>query len=136
MASYEGGCMCGRVRYRIATPARFTSLCHCRSCQRATGAPVAAFVGVVAGRYRDIAGERAIYRSSPGVRRGFCAACGSSLTYEGDAWPGEVHIYTATLDTPAAFPPAIHTMTADSIPWFKTGDGLPRKEGFSSAKVG
>lgn len=136
MATYEGGCMCGKVRYRIAAPARFTSLCHCRSCQRATGAPVSAFVGVAAGGYRDIAGQRAVYRSSPGVRRGFCAACGTSLTYEGEAWPGEVHVYTATLDDPAAFPPTMHTMTQDSIPWFHGGGDLPRMEGFSGTRTG
>ena len=134
MTEHTGGCLCGRVRYRIAGPVRFTSLCHCRSCQRATGAPVTAFVGLDAARFEEVGGRRAIYESSPGVRRGFCAACGASLTYEGDAWPGEVHILTATLDDPEAFPPAMHSMMADNIAWFRMSDDLPRLDGFGSGK--
>lgn len=129
---HEGGCLCGAVRYRIAEPAQFSSMCHCRSCQRATGGPASAFVGVERLQYEPLKGERTIYESSPGVRRGFCAACGTSLTYEGDPWPGEIHIYTATLDDPAAFPPTAHTFTADRIAWFEPDDGLPQVRGFGS----
>ena len=131
-AWFEGGCLCGAVRYRIAEPAKFASMCHCRSCRLATGAPAAAFVGVGAGRFEVLAGERTIYASSPGVRRGFCRTCGTSLTFEGEAWAGEVHIYTATLDEPAAFPPTAHTYTVDRIPWFDPDDGLPRLRHFGS----
>jgi len=131
-ARHEGGCLCGAVRYAIIEPAKFSSMCHCRSCQRATGGPASAFVGVERGQYEQLAGAPAIYVSSPGVRRGFCAACGTSLTYEGDGWPGEIHIYTATLDDPAAFPPTVHTYTADRIAWFEPDDGLPRLPGFGS----
>lgn len=127
---HEGGCLCGAVRYRIAEPARFSSMCHCRSCRLATGAPAAAFVGVERGQYEELRGNPRVFISSPGVRRGFCAACGTSLTYEGDAWPGEIHIYTATLDDPAAFPPTAHTYTVDRIAWFDPDDGLPRLAGF------
>ena len=128
--THEGGCLCGAVRYRIAGPALFASLCHCASCRRATGAPVAAFVGVQAESYREIDGERRIYESSPGVRCGFCGRCGTSLTYEGDRWPGEIHIYTATLDDPETFPPTAHTYIVDRIPWFDTEDDLPRRPRF------
>ena len=129
---HEGGCLCGAVRYRIEEPARFSSMCHCRSCQRATGAPGSAFVGVAEKQFAWMQSEARIYESSPGVRRGFCLGCGTSLTYAGDAWPGEIHIYTATLDEPAAFPPTVHTFTADRIAWFDPDDGLPRLSGFGS----
>ncbi len=130
---HEGGCLCGRIRYRIAEPARFSSLCHCRSCQRATGSPVAGFVGLPAGQYKLLDGTPSVYKSSPGVRRGLCGNCGTSLTYEGDPWPGEVHILAATLDDPTVIPPTVHTMMADNIGWFHTADDLQRREGFGSA---
>ena len=129
---HDGGCLCGAVRYRIAEPVRFSSMCHCRSCRLATGAPAAAFVGVVRPQFEEVRGARRIFASSPGVRRGFCGTCGTSLTYEGDAWPDEVHIYTATLDEPAAFPPTAHTYTIDRIAWFDPDDGLPREPRFGS----
>lgn len=129
---HEGGCLCGAVRYRIAEPALFASMCHCRSCRLATGAPAAAFVGVGRPQFEEVRGTRRVFASSPGVRRGFCGTCGTSLTYEGDAWPGEMHIYTATLDDPTAFPPTVHTYTVDRIAWFDPDDGLPRLGGFGS----
>jgi hypothetical protein len=129
---HEGGCLCGAVRYRIAEPAKFSSICHCRSCQRATGAPAAAFVGVLRSQFERLRGSPRMYASSPGVRRGFCGACGTSLSYEGDAWPGEIHIYTATLDDPAALPPTVHTYTVGRISWFDPDDGLPRPPRFGS----
>ncbi|MDA1072260.1 MAG: GFA family protein [Proteobacteria bacterium] len=83
-------------------------------------------------QFEEVRGARRIFASSPGVRRGFCGTCGTSLTYEGDAWPGEIHIYTATLDDAAAFPPTVHTYTVDRIAWFDFDDGLPRRTGFGS----
>lgn len=129
---HEGGCLCGAVRYRISEPAKFSSICHCRSCQRATGSPVSGFVGVTADHFTVLTGNIALYESSPGVRRGFCRQCGTSLTYEGNPWPDEVHIYTATLDDPTVLPPSVHTMTVDSIPWLITEDDLAEKTGFGS----
>lgn len=129
---HEGGCLCGAVRYAIAEPVKFSSVCHCRSCRLATGSPAAAFVGVPDARFRETRGTRAIYESSPGVRRGFCRTCGTALTYAGDNWPGEIHIYTATLDDPAAFPPTMHTFTVDRIAWFHPDDGLPQLPRFGS----
>src|SRR5579864_5797801 len=32
-----GGCACGAVRYRLASPPMFVHCCHCRDCQRQTG---------------------------------------------------------------------------------------------------
>jgi len=136
MTSHEGGCLCGAVRYRITEPAKFSSLCHCRSCQRATGAPVSGFVGVYGGQYEEFKGRRTIYESSPGVRRGFCERCGTSLTFEGAPWPDEVHIFTATLDDPAVIPPTVHTMMADNIAWFHTDDDLPKLDGFGASSQG
>ena len=132
MASHEGGCHCGAIRYRIEEPAKFSSLCHCRSCQRSSGTPVSAFVGVFEVQSEETKGCRAIYLSSPGVRRGFCQICGTSLTFAGENWPGEIHIYTATLDDPEAFAPKVHTMMDDNITWFHTADDLPRLGSFAA----
>jgi hypothetical protein len=129
---HEGGCLCGQVRFRISEPSLFSSLCHCECCRRAPGAAVAAFVGVPRAQFEELRGSRRIYESSPGVRRGFCPACGTSLSFEGERWPGEIHIYTATLDDPAAFPPTAHTYMIDNIPWFETTDDLPRLPRFGS----
>ena len=43
MATYDGGCLSGKVRFRLAAEAIETGYCHCRMCQRNTGAPVVAW---------------------------------------------------------------------------------------------
>ena len=132
--SHEGGCLCGAIRYRITGTPKFQSMCHCRSCRRASGAPVVAFVGVPDDQFEELKGSRAIFESSPGVKRGFCRTCGSSLTFAGESWPGEIHIFTATLDDPEAFPPTVHTYCQDRLPWIDPDDGLPRLERFGASQ--
>src|SRR4029078_11568218 len=35
--TYEGGCTCGAVRYRLTFAPMFVHCCHCTSCQTETG---------------------------------------------------------------------------------------------------
>ena len=87
----EGGCLCGDVRYRAAGAPKWAGHCHCRSCQRATGAAFASWAGLNIGDFEVLSGTLTIHHSSPGVDRGFCAKCGTSLTYANEgAWPGEI----------------------------------------------
>ncbi len=113
----EGGCLCGAVRYRITGKVPAANLCHCRSCRMATGAPVVGFADLAPGQFAWTRGEPTFYASSPAVRRGFCPACGTSLTYESDDLPGEVHVLSATLDDPAAVPPTGEFFAEEKIPW-------------------
>lgn len=39
-------------------------------------------------RFELTAGKPAVYASSPGVERAFCAGCGTPLTYKADDMPG------------------------------------------------
>ena len=79
-----GGCQCGRVRYRVTVEDHDAYWCHCRMCQRAVGNVAAALKQVrrAAVTWTGAAPDR--YRSSPIAQRGFCAACGTPLTWEGD----------------------------------------------------
>jgi hypothetical protein len=62
-------------------------------------------------------GERALYESSPGVMRGFCSRCGSTLTYEFD---DEIHIHIGAMDRPEDFPPCSElSFPEERISWFQ-----------------
>jgi len=128
----EGGCACGAVRYRATQPPTRSMICHCRACTRAAGAPAVAWVTFERGAFEIIAGDPATYRSSPPVRRGFCAACGAPLTYEHDQRPGEIDVTTATLDDRDAFPPTYHAQLAEDPAWLRFGDGLPAYQRWKS----
>ena len=123
----EGGCLCGAVRYRIDAPPLWTGYCHCTTCRRSTGAPVTMFIGARSKAVRFTAGERTTYASSPGVQRGFCAECGTPLTYEAERFPGETHFfYVSTFDEPQAFAPMFHVYYEERLKWLEIADSLPR----------
>ncbi len=121
----EGGCQCGRVRYRITGPIFNRQLCHCRMCQKAFGSYFAPLAGVASA---DIAwlGERpAIYRSSAAAERGFCRHCGTPLTFQYISEPHEISIALGSLDDPVAFAPEFQYGIESRMPWFDRLAGLP-----------
>ena len=120
-----GGCFCGRVRYRCGAPLCPPTLCHCESCRRVAGAHVVAWLTVSAATLVFTAGRPVEFASSPQVYRGFCAACGTPLTYRRDGRPGEIDITLASLDRPADLAPADHIHMQDALPWDRPNDGLP-----------
>jgi hypothetical protein len=60
------------------------------------------------------------------VWRGFCAACGTALTYRNEARAAEIDVTLATLDEPAAIAPQMHLWVAERLPWISLTDGLPQ----------
>ncbi|HEX3209530.1 MAG TPA: GFA family protein [Geminicoccaceae bacterium] len=122
----EGGCLCGRMRYRIEGAPRDAGYCHCRMCQRAAGAPVVPWLTAARQEFAWTAGEPAVYASSPGAERLFCPACGSQLVFRALAEPETLDVTLASLDDPAPIAPGHHIWTTSRIPWFETRDDLPR----------
>lgn len=121
-----GGCLCGTVRYRIVLPVLDAAYCHCRMCQKASGAPAVAWVSVEAGQFSYVRGEPAVYHSSDWAQREFCGGCGAPLVfrYLDPARPVDVTI--ASLDDPTVVRPEYHIWTSAHLPWFDTADSLPR----------
>ncbi|HEX2484141.1 MAG TPA: GFA family protein [Myxococcota bacterium] len=126
--AFEGGCLCGDVRYRAVGPATNRCFCHCRSCRLASGAPFVAWATVPAGGFALTRGALASHRSSARVARGFCARCGTALTYAHDARPEELDLALATLDEPGAISPECHIWVSHRLPWIALTDGLPSYE--------
>lgn len=124
--SYAGGCLCGRVRYQAAGRAANLCFCHCESCRRAIGAPMVPWGTFAADDFSIVRGQLAQFRSSPQVTRGFCADCGTSLTYRHDARSGEIDVTLSSLDDPGALVPEIHIWVEDKPPWVMIDDGRPQ----------
>src|SRR4051794_25187322 len=76
-----GGCNCGAVRFEITAPLVGASYCHCRRCQRRSGAAASANAHPAAGTFRIVAGEDRLRAWQPdgGGEKWFCGDCGSSL---------------------------------------------------------
>ncbi len=127
---YEGGCACRQVRYRMTGKPLFVHCCHCRWCQRESGAGFALNALIEADRVQLLAGETAIVdtpsQSGKGQRISRCPNCQVAVwsTYGG---AGDVlrFIRVGTLDEPDNFPPDIHIFTASKQPWVVLPDGVP-----------
>jgi hypothetical protein len=120
---FEGGCLCGAVRFVTAGRPKGVYWCHCQSCRRHSGAPVSVFVAFEHAAYQVTKGEIAKFDSTPGrTRRGFCAKCGSTLTCESAGLPTETHFHIGAFDEPDRLPPsARHVFAAERLPWLHLG---------------
>ncbi len=121
--NHQGGCQCGAVRFEVSGAPKFVSNCHCHSCRKATGAAFSTWVGFKDDNVRWLTREPSFHASSEDVRRGFCAACGTPLTYAGDQWAGETHFLIGVFEDPTGLTPRSEVFTEDALPW-----ALSRKE--------
>ena len=76
--------------------------------------------------FRFVQGQPSYFHSSEGVRRGFCPACGTPLSYENAKLPDEIHLYAVALADPSAVTASAHVFAAEQLPWFESADALPR----------
>ena len=135
--THSGGCLCGKVRYEVSGSSIWKSVCYCESCTRAAGAPAIAYAGFEKSKFRLLHGSIEIYESSPGVLRGFCRRCGTSLTYQKnpkvlEGALDDMYIATRTLDNPNAYPPDEHVYYGERVSWFNVEDELPHYDAVSA----
>ncbi len=125
MATNEGGCLCGKVRYRMEGEPAAAMVCHCTHCQKQSGSAFSTIIGVPEGQV-SIEGEPVTYRDSgesgKSVERLFCGTCGSPLFSKVEVSPGMLWIKAGTLDDTAAFTPAAHIWTRSKQCWVETGE--------------
>lgn len=131
-SNWAGGCLCGTVRFRLQSQPFDAGWCHCRTCQRNSGAPAMVFASVAAGDWvASQGGDRiGIRRSSSFGHRAFCTDCGTPLYMRVDHQPETLDFSLATLDEPGTIAPGFHIFWGSRIGWFDPGDDLPRYDQF------
>ncbi len=126
----EGGCDCGQVRYRIDKEPLFVHCCHCRWCQRESGASFALNAMIEANRLTVLAGTPDMVdtpsNSGKGQKIARCPKCRIALwSHYAGAGPVVAFVRVGTLDNPDALPPDIHIFTASKQPWVVLPPGPP-----------
>jgi hypothetical protein len=122
----EGGCFCGAVRYATSGDASTLCICHCESCRWAVGSPMVPWGTFPTSHFKVTRGAVTEHASSPGVTRGHCADCGTSLTYQHESRPGEIDVTLASFDDAATLAPTAHIWVQDKLPWIQLAGGLPQ----------
>lgn len=135
-ALYTGGCACGAIRYEAAAEPLFAGHCHCRDCQRITGAQMAT-VAAVPGDAFTVQGTPKVYattgQSGGKVHRSFCGNCGSTLFSQADSLPGMYLIEAGSLDDASGLKPEMHIFTATAQPWASIPADAPQFPGMPPA---
>jgi len=123
-AGLAGGCQCGAVRYRLIAELTGVNICHCRMCQKASGGPFMAFGGVRVSEFVVTSGALATFSSSDIAERGFCAGCGTPLTYRG-LGSDRVSVTLGSLDDPGAAEPQTQLGVESKVRWLDNSLSLP-----------
>jgi hypothetical protein len=130
---YQGGCLCGALRFSAEVRPVSAGYCHCTLCQRSTGAPVLAWASFPVDSFSYSKGRAACYASSEWGHREFCNVCGTQICYRQTDSATTVDVNVGCMDDPSAFPPEHHLYVKDRISWFDTLDDLPRHPGSEPA---
>jgi hypothetical protein len=139
--AFDGGCTCRAVRYRLASRPMFVHCCHCRWCQRESGASFALNALIEATRVALTKGEPEIVDtpsdSGKGQRIARCPTCRVAL-WSNYGGRGDVvrFVRVGTLDEPDRFPPDVHIYTMSKQPWVVLPPGARAyHEYYKSAEV-
>ena len=142
---HDGGCTCRQLRYRMTSKPLFVHCCHCRWCQRETGASFALNAMIEADRVQLLQGEVEVVdtpsNSGKGQRIARCPRCRIAVwSNYGGAGDALRFVRVGTLDEPDRLPPDIHIFTASKQPWvvlppdtpavaeyYKSGELWPRE---------
>jgi len=135
----EGGCACGRIRYRLADAPFAVHCCHCRSCQRETGSAFALNGLVETERLVVLSREPEMVmtpsESGKGQRIARCPSCRIALwSHYGGMGEKAAFVRIGTLDDPDAFPPDLHIFTRSKQPWVILPEATPAFGVFYSQK--
>ncbi|WP_205826543.1 GFA family protein [Mesorhizobium zhangyense] len=125
-----GGCQCGAVRFRIHGALGRASICHCRMCQKAFGGFFGPLVGAPKDGVEWTREEPSYFQSSVNIDRGFCARCGTPLTYR---HPDGLEIAIGAFDDRSDLDPKIQVNFGSRLPWVETIFDQPKRTGNDDA---
>jgi hypothetical protein len=116
----EGGCRCGRVRFRVSAPPLITMACHCTGCQRMTASAFSLSAAIPSDGFAVTAGEPVLGGLQGEVQQYFCPSCMSWLFTRMPGMDQFVNVRATLLDDAGWFSPYIETYTSEALPWAKT----------------
>lgn len=127
MATQTGGCLCGQVTYTLEGDPAATAVCHCKNCQRQSGAAFSVNL-LVRESQLSLKGTMTTFDdkgdSGNKVYRKFCGTCGSPILSALEGMPGMVAVKAGTLDDVSGVKPAVQVWCDSKQGWVELS-GLP-----------
>ena len=135
--SYNGSCLCGKIRYSIDGELSDFGYCHCKSCRKASGSAHAANAGIERRNFtlNDSDDMLREYESSPGKYRAFCSNCGSPLYAYLSVTSDLIRIRLGSLDTRFEKHAKAHTFVSDKATWELIAGDLPQFDTWAPREV-
>jgi len=122
----DGSCLCGAVRYQVEDAFRYSMICHCSRCRRATGSAFKPFAGIERAKLRLVAGTDDAMRYGGDTTYDLhCGRCGS-LLYSDIGTSPYVHVTLGTLLDDPGIRPTAHIFVGSKAPWYSISDDLPQ----------
>jgi hypothetical protein len=125
-AMLTGGCQCGAIRFAMTAAPTRVSICHCRMCQKATGAPFASLADIPNEHFAWTRGTPAAFQSSSIAARDFCRDCGTPLSYRAIGGP-KIEIMTGAFDRPDRVVPTRQFGTESRLAWVASIVNMPSR---------
>ena len=136
--TFEGGCGCGAVRYRMNEAPMFVHCCHCRDCQRQTGSAFVLNALIETNLVTVLSGETAPHPMPTDSGRPHtvfrCTKCGTAVWSEYGGVKPLRFVRVGTLDAPSALTPDVHIYTRSKLPWVTLPEGVPAFETYYDSK--
>lgn len=117
---WEGGCRCGRVRFKVSAQPLLTMACHCTGCQRMTASAFSLSVAIPSEGFEVTEGEPVIGGLHGATRHYFCPHCLSWMFTRPEGMDWFVNLRATMLDDASWFTPFIETWTSEKLPWATT----------------
>ena len=134
----EGGCACGKLRYRLASGPMFVHCCHCRDCQRQTGSAFVLNALIETDRVELVSGETQAVEVPTDSGRPHaicrCAACKVAVWSHFGGIQKLSIVRVGTLDEPSRLTPDVHIYTRSKLPWVALPAGVPAFEAYYDSK--
>lgn len=115
---FEGGCHCGKARYRVSGRPMAVNACHCGDCQRLAGAAFGVYLHVPKDGFELLTGQLDLFRRTGGSGNGIsiyrCRHCGTRLWHGPDVAPDLILLCAGTLDAAGWAVPTSHIFVEEA----------------------
>lgn len=128
---FEGGCLCGEIRYQSSSNPLATVHCYCTDCRRIGGTGHATHTVIPEDAFH-LVGKVSEYKRSADsgnqINRRFCSQCGSAIFHTREGLEGKIVVRTSSLDDPEIAKPERNIYVSSAISWDHINPDLPTFE--------